>query len=55
MNRYIVSMSRSDIVANVLVCNILVSEIDFKSRYFVQFRTNISGKDKEQLIPTATG
>ena len=43
----------SSVVVNVLNCDIVVSEFELQSRYYVHFRTNISGKTMNSLIPPA--
>ena len=39
------------VVANVLDCDIVVSEFELQWRYYVHFQTNILGKDMSLLIP----
>ena len=36
-------------------CNIVVSEFETHSRYYVLFPTNTIGKDMNTFIPPATG
>ena len=40
-----------DVVANVLDCDIVVSEFEHQSRYYFHFRTNAPWKTYEPLIP----
>ena len=42
-------------VANVLDCDIVVSEFELRSCYYVYFRTNTRGKGMNHLNPTAMG
>ena len=42
-------------VANVLDCNIVVSEFELQSRYYVHFRTIVLGKVMNSLIPSSNG
>ena len=42
-------------VANVLNCGLEVSEFDLQLRYYVHFRTNITGKSMNPLIIQAMG
>ena len=43
------------VVANVLNCDIVVSEFKLQSRYYVHLRTNILGKDMNSFLPSAMG
>ena len=38
------------VIANVLNCDILVSEFEFQSRYYVRFQTNTLRKDMKHLF-----
>ena len=42
-------------MANVLDCNIVVSEFEPQSCYYVHFGTNTLGKGINSLIPTSYG
>ena len=42
-------------VANMLGCNIVVSELELESRYCVQLRTNTHGKGVNRLILSVIG
>ena len=42
-------------VANVLDSDIVVSEFELQSRYYVQFRINTLGKCMNPFIPSAMG
>ena len=37
------------VVVNVLDCNIVVSEFELKSCYYIHFRTNSLKKDKDSI------
>ena len=51
--KLIIIGNSSGLVANVLDYDIVVSEFEFQLRYYVYFRTNILGKNREPLfIPT---
>ena len=41
------------VVANVLDCDIVVSEFKLELRYYVHFRTNIPGKGMNPFISTS--
>ena len=43
------------VVANVLWCDILVSEFKINSRYYANFLTNTLEKDLKTLIPDSYG
>ena len=43
------------IVTNMQNCNIIVSEFELQSRYYVHFWTNIFRKGMNPLIPPAMG
>ena len=43
------------VVANVLDCDITVSEFEIESCYYDHFWTNIFGKDMTPIIPPAMG
>ena len=43
--------SPSGVVANVLECDIVVSEFELRSRYYVHFRTFTLGKGINPLYP----
>ena len=47
------NFNRGGVVANVLDCDIEVSEFKLQSRYFVHFRTNNLGKSMNPLISPA--
>ena len=40
------------VVANVMDCDIVVSEFEFQLRYYVLFRTNILGENYEPPYPS---
>ena len=42
-------------VANILDCNIVISESELKSNNYVHFWTNIVGKGMNPLLPTSFG
>ena len=42
-----------NVVANVLDCNIIVSEFKLHLHYYVHFWTNTLGKDMKPFIPSA--
>ena len=43
------------VVADVLYCNVRVSEFELQSRYYIHFRTINFGKDLKPLIAGAIG
>ena len=43
-------VSSCSIVVNILNCDIVVSEFELHSRYYVHFRTNTLGKGMNPLI-----
>ena len=43
------------VVANVLDCNIVVSEFELQSRYYVHFHTNTITKSMNFLVPSDMG
>ena len=45
--------SSCGVVANVLDCDIVVSEFELQSRYYIPFQTNTLGKDINTLILSA--
>ena len=45
----------SVVVAIVLVCDIVVSEFELQSCYYVHFRTDTLGKGMNPLIPPGKG
>ena len=47
--------SPRDVVVNVLDCNIVVSEFEFQSCYYVDFPTNTLGKDMYLVISVSMG
>ena len=51
MQVYRAGGSPCNIVANVLDYNILVTEFEFQSRYYIQFWSNILGKGMNPFIP----
>ena len=48
-------MSAHGIVANVLDCDIVVSEFELKSSYYIHFRNNTLKKGMNPLIPPVMG
>ena len=52
---YLSIRSLSGVMANVLDCDILVSEFELQSRYYVYFRINTLGKGMSPLIFPAMG
>ena len=47
--------SLSDVVAEELDCDIVISKFELQSRYCVPFQTNILGKVMGPFIPPAMG
>ena len=47
------SASLRGVVANVLDCDIIVSEFEIQSRYYVHFQINTLRKGMNLLIPRA--
>ena len=43
------------VVVNMLDCNIVVSEFEFKLRYYIHFWTNTLKKDIEPPYPPSMG
>ena len=43
------------LMATKLDCDIVVSEFEIQSRYYVHFRTNTPGKDMNPLMPQSYG
>ena len=56
-NRKTYTESPCDVVANVVDCDLVVSEFELQSRYYVNFRTNTFGKGMNFLfhhLPNST-
>ena len=52
---YFLWVNPCDIVANVLECDLIVSEFELQSRYYIHFQTNTLGKHIYPLIHPSYG